>query len=35
MSLRREAIFYGCLLAAAIRLAIGISGIGQQFLNSL
>ena len=27
---RRKAIFHGCLLAVAIRLAIGITGIGQQ-----
>src|ERR1700733_3761118 len=30
MSLGRKVIFHGCLLAAAIRLAIGITGIGQQ-----
>jgi len=30
MSLRRKVILHGCLLAAAIRLAIGITGIGQQ-----
>ena len=30
MYLRRKAIFHGCLLAVAIRLAIGITGIGQQ-----
>jgi CxxC motif-containing protein (DUF1111 family) len=30
MSLRRKALLSGCLLAAAIRLAIGITGIGQQ-----
>jgi len=27
---RRKAIFHGCLLAVAIRLAIGITGVGQQ-----
>ena len=30
MSLGRKVIFHGCLMAAAIRLAIGITGIGQQ-----
>jgi CxxC motif-containing protein (DUF1111 family) len=30
MSLRRKALLSGCLLAAAIRLAIGITGVGQQ-----
>ncbi|MGC1293446.1 MAG: di-heme oxidoredictase family protein [Alloacidobacterium sp.] len=30
MYLRRKAIFHGCLLAVAIRLAIGITGVGQQ-----
>src|SRR5580693_10149946 len=30
MSLGRKVVFHGCLLAAAIRLAIGITGIGQQ-----
>ena len=30
MSLGRKVIFHGCLLAAAIRLAIGITGVGQQ-----
>ncbi len=30
MSLRRKALLSGCLLAAAIPLAIGITGIGQQ-----
>jgi len=30
MSLGRKVIFHGCLLAAAIRLAIGITGTGQQ-----
>lgn len=30
MYLRRNAILHGCLLAAAIRLAIGLTGIGQQ-----
>jgi len=30
MYLRRKAMLHGCLLAAAIRLAIGLTGIGQQ-----
>ena len=30
MYLRRKAILHGCLLAEAIRLAIGLTGIGQQ-----